>query len=68
MKIMIIGAYPHSIISFRGHLIKSLVDKGHEVTVLTAQAPQEIVEQVEALGARFQPFSVQRNGLTHGRI
>lgn len=62
-KIMIIGAYPHSIISFRGHLIKSLVDKGHQVTVLTAQAPEEIVQQIEVLGAQFKSFSVQRNGL-----
>jgi len=63
MKIVIIGAYPQSIISFRGHLIKSFVDAGHTVTVMTAEASKEVVEQVESLGASFRSFIVQRNGL-----
>jgi len=63
MKILIIGAYPYSIISFRGKLIQQLITGGHEVTVMSAQAPGEIIKKVEALGATFRSYDVERNGL-----
>ncbi|MBA6302266.1 glycosyltransferase family 4 protein [Colwellia sp. MB02u-14] len=63
MKILIIGAYPQSIISFRGQLIKDLVRKGHDVTVMTAEADDSVVKDVRELGAKFCSYSVQRNGL-----
>ena len=63
MKIVIIGAYPNSIIGFRGPLISKFVEQGHEVIVMTASASDEVVAQVTALGAKFQPFSIERNGL-----
>ncbi len=63
MKILILGAYPNSIISFRGQLIKSLVAGGNEVMVMTAPASAQIIAQIELLGATFTAFPVQRNGL-----
>ncbi|UUO23948.1 glycosyltransferase family 4 protein [Colwellia sp. M166] len=63
LKIVIIGAYPNSIIGFRGALIRSFVDAGHEVTVMSAAASADVVAQVTALGATFRPYKVQRNGL-----
>lgn len=63
LKILIIGAYPNSIVSFRGKLISHFVKAGHEVIVMTAPATPEIVKDVEALGASFRSYSVERNGL-----
>jgi glycosyltransferase involved in cell wall biosynthesis len=63
INILIIGAYPNSIISFRGQLIKDLVRKGHNVTVMTAEADDSVVKDVRELGAKFCSYSVQRNGL-----
>ena len=63
MKILIIGAYPNSIIGFRGPLIRSFVDAGHDVTVMTAAATPEVIAQVTALGATFKSYRVERNGL-----
>lgn len=63
MKILIIGAYPKSVVEFRGQLIKTLVDQGHKVTVMTALPEQEVVNNITALGAHFIPYTVQRNGL-----
>lgn len=63
MRVLIIGAYPNSIIGFRGQLIKKLVDSGHQVLVMTAAAEQETVEQLQDLGAEFLSYNVQRNGL-----
>jgi glycosyltransferase involved in cell wall biosynthesis len=63
MKILIIGAYPNSIVSFRGKLIRYFIEAGHEVIVMTAAATPDIVAEVESLGASFRPYSVERNGL-----
>jgi glycosyltransferase involved in cell wall biosynthesis len=63
MQVLIIGAYPNSIVGFRGKLIKKLVGSGHKVLVMTAAAEESIVDQVKELGADFQPYDVQRNGV-----
>lgn len=58
-----LGAYPNSIIEFRGALITAFVEAGHEVTVMTAAATEGVMAQVTALGATFRPYHVERNGL-----
>jgi glycosyltransferase involved in cell wall biosynthesis len=63
LKIVILGAYPNSIIGFRGALITAFVEAGHEVTVMTAAATEGVIAQVTALGATFRPYRVERNGL-----
>jgi len=63
MNILIIGAYPNSIVGFRGQLIQSWVKEGHKVTVMSADAEAEVIEKVCLLGANFRPYKVQRNGL-----
>ncbi|WP_284295489.1 glycosyltransferase family 4 protein [Thalassotalea loyana] len=63
MKVAVIGAYPDSIMSFRGAMIKAMVDAGHDVLVMSAPASAKVVKDVESLGARFQAYDVQRNGL-----
>lgn len=63
MKVLLIGAYPKSIVSFRGHLIKSFVDLGHDVLVMSGPADVDTVKEIEELGACFESFPIQRNGL-----
>lgn len=63
MNILIIGAYPNSIVSFRGLLIRGWVEKGYKVTVMSANGDKHIINKVKALGAEFRPYNVQRNGL-----
>lgn len=63
MNILIIGAYPNSIVSFRGQLIRRWVKKGYKVTVMSADGEKAIIDKIKALGADFRPYNVQRNGL-----
>ncbi len=63
MNILIIGAYPNSIVGFRGQLIRGWVKKGYKVTVMAADADPAIIKKVTALGAAFRPYKVERNGL-----
>ncbi|MDO3377827.1 glycosyltransferase family 4 protein [Geoalkalibacter halelectricus] len=61
--ILLIGALPRSLINFRGDLLKALVDSGHKVTAMSADAPPEIVQQLAEIGVTFRPFPVQRNAM-----
>jgi len=63
LNILIIGAYPNSIVSFRGKLIRNFIEAGHDVIVMTAEASLDVVAEVEELGASFRPYIVERNGL-----
>ncbi|WP_339136095.1 MAG: glycosyltransferase family 4 protein [Candidatus Electrothrix sp. GW3-4] len=62
-KILIIGAYPPSLVNFRGDFISTLVQSGHQVTAMAAPASQETIIQLQSLGADFRAFPIQRNGL-----
>jgi glycosyltransferase involved in cell wall biosynthesis len=61
---VVIGAYPESLVSFRGDLIQELVRAGVAVTAMAAPAPREVVARIEALGARFRPYPIQRNAIS----
>jgi len=62
-KIVLIGAYPESLVYFRGELIKSMIAKGHHVVTMAAPAEAEIVERIIACGAEFIPYPVERSGV-----
>ena len=45
MRILVIGGYARSLVNFRGHLLGSMVDAGHEVH---AAAPGLLADQATA--------------------
>jgi len=60
-KILIVSHYTPSLINFRGELIRSLVNRGHEII---ASGPEEGFErELGALGARFVPIPLERAGI-----
>jgi glycosyltransferase involved in cell wall biosynthesis len=60
--VAIIGALPESLVNFRGDLIRTIVLDGHRVTAMAAPGTPECVASIEALGASFVPFPVNRAG------
>lgn len=60
---VIIGNEPNSLLNFRGDLIRTVVSSGHRVTAMSAPASTDQMRQIEALGAQFRSYPVQRNGL-----
>ncbi len=62
-NIVIVGALPGSLVNFRGKFIRSLVLGGHRVTAMAGDADHKSVAAIEALGARFRPFTIARTGL-----
>jgi glycosyltransferase involved in cell wall biosynthesis len=65
--VVIVGNEPKSLCNFRGDLIRAIVSSGHEVTAMSAPANAQQMQQIEALGASFRSFPVQRSGLTPWR-
>jgi glycosyltransferase involved in cell wall biosynthesis len=65
--VAIVGNEPKSLLNFRGDLIRAIVSSGHRVTAMSAPASADQIQQIEALGASFRPFPVQRNGLNPWR-
>lgn len=63
MKVLIVGAYPHSLINFRGDLLKELVDSGHNVTAMADGAPIEILAQLASLSVDYRSFPIQRTSM-----
>jgi glycosyltransferase involved in cell wall biosynthesis len=62
-RFILVGAYPNSVSTFRGDLIRDVIDAGSQVTVMTAAAPPEVHAEIEATGALFEAYPIQRNGL-----
>jgi glycosyltransferase involved in cell wall biosynthesis len=64
MKVCIIGALPSSLINFRGPLIKSFINNGHDVIALAANATAAEINQIEKLGVKYIDYPVKRNQLS----
>jgi glycosyltransferase involved in cell wall biosynthesis len=62
-RIVIIGAYAESLILFRGDLIRSFVAQGHDVVAMAAPTSEQTCISIEALGASFRSYPVQRSGM-----
>ncbi len=65
-RFVLLGAYPDSVVAFRGDLIRELVSVGYDVTVMTAAATPAVRGEIEALGVDFRPYSIERNSLNLG--
>jgi glycosyltransferase involved in cell wall biosynthesis len=60
--VVIVGALPESLVNFRGDLIRSIISQGHKVTAMAASGTSACVLGIEALGATFIPYPVNRAG------
>ncbi len=61
--IAIISNEPSSLFNFRGDLIRAIASSGHRITAMSAPGSTEQIQKIEALGAKFRSYPVQRNGL-----
>ena len=60
MKFLLISPKNRTVWNFRGDLIKSIIDRGYEVTVT---GPDTVdIDKIEALGAKFVEIPMNKNG------
>lgn len=66
-RVLVLGGVSHSLVNFRGPLLKRLKSRGHEV--VAAAPPGEDAESVafslESWGIRYIPVPMVRGGTTH---
>jgi len=63
MKIVLIASYDKSLINFRGALLAAMVQAGHEVVACAPGCDPAVTKQVQNLGARYEPITLNRTGL-----
>ena len=63
MKIVVVGTLPSSLYNFRGQLIKQLEGFRLEVNALASGASSNEIKTIEALGANYIDYPVNRSGL-----
>ncbi|BCJ94678.1 glycosyl transferase [Anaerocolumna cellulosilytica] len=63
MRIIVSASYGHSLINFRGELIKAMVKQGHEVICTSIEPVEIMAKQVEQLGAKYYQIPGSRTGI-----
>jgi glycosyltransferase involved in cell wall biosynthesis len=62
-KVLLIGVEPLSLLNFRGHLITSIKQAGHEVLAVSAEASVELQQKLSDANIKHASIPFQRNGL-----
>ncbi len=62
-SVLVLGSFGASVPSFRGPLIRAMVQGGHRVDVAAEFATPDEVAAVEALGARVHELVTERHGM-----
>jgi len=63
LNILLIGASPRSLVSFRGDMIRAFIARGYQVTAMAGAEEPFVRQQLAAMGADYRTYPVQRNGL-----
>jgi glycosyltransferase involved in cell wall biosynthesis len=62
-RILIVGSFAESLITFRGPLLEALVAAGHEVFACAPSASSEIRARLSAMGVTYRDVPMNRTGL-----
>ncbi|PAR27102.1 glycosyltransferase family 4 protein [Vibrio metoecus] len=63
MKMLIISAFPSSLINFRGDMIRSLYEKGFDIIALSSGATDEEIKEISKITNGYIDYNVSRNGI-----
>ncbi|MBL4608253.1 MAG: glycosyltransferase family 4 protein [Pseudomonadales bacterium] len=62
-RIVLVGGYAESLINFRGDLLVTMVQAGHDVIACAPAASPDTIEALAAWGVVYQPLPLARTGL-----
>lgn len=63
MKIVVVASLAYSLVNFRGRLLSSMVDHGHEVVACAPDRDPEIEARLKAMGVTYRAIPMARAGL-----
>lgn len=62
MRVIVSASQGKSLIIFRGNLIKSIVQRGHQVICLSCEDDEYLKTEIKKLGATYQIVKISRTG------
>ncbi len=62
-RVVVIGGYARSLVLFRGPLLAAMVERGHLVTAMAADADPDTTRQLAAMGVAFEEIPLARTSL-----
>ena len=63
MKIAVVGGFARSLVAFRGDMLRSMVELGHEVLAMAPEDDPEVAAALREMGVRYQPVPLRRTGM-----
>ena len=64
MKIMLIAGLQESLLNFRGHLISTLIEKGHTITAAAGETTQEATKILSGIGVNCIDLQINRTAFS----
>ncbi|HEX8453267.1 MAG TPA: glycosyltransferase family 4 protein [Longimicrobium sp.] len=61
--VLVLGGYAQSLVTFRGSLLRAMVERGHRVVACAPAASPEIVEALAGMGVTYRDVPFNRTGL-----
>ncbi len=62
-KVLLLGSFSKSLLAFRGHLIRRLLEEGHDVVAVAPDISDDIAESLQSWGARCREVPMDRTGM-----
>lgn len=60
MKVLLISAYANKLLKFRYELIKNIIDRGHDLTIMGPEPSEDFVIEYNKLGCNYKQISIDR--------
>jgi glycosyltransferase involved in cell wall biosynthesis len=64
MRVAVVGAHAPSLLNFREELLRSLVERKHDVVACAPKASPRVQEKLARLGVRYHDVPIARTGLS----
>lgn len=61
--VFVLGSYAASLLGFRGHLLSSMVRRGHRVVACAPAAPAAVIDALAAMGVAYRDVPLKRAGI-----
>ena len=63
MRIAVVGGFARSLIAFRGDMLRSMVELGHDVLAMAPEDDPEVAAALKEIGVRYRPIPLRRTGM-----
>lgn len=63
MRIAVVGGFATSLIGFRGDMLRTMVELGHEVLAMAPEDDPAVAATLQEMGVRYRPVPLRRTGM-----